>query len=175
MVRFRDLKFPKELSKKKKLELYKCWILAPLDKGSEQRGLDLNWVSDRYGLSEKAAVAVELNRIGLDAILPNSNDLVQYFHNKCFVILKIVLLAGTMDEPIIVPPENASLIDTDPHYDPVIGALNATVRYRTADMEIKNYALTDISIDVDPNTNILNVASLEFQEQVINHSVTGGR
>ena len=175
MVTFRDLKFPKELSKKKKLELYKCWILTPLDKGSDQRVLDLNWDTGRYGLSEKAAVAVELNRIGLDTLLPHANDLVHYFGSKCFVIMKVVLLSGTMDEHVIVPPNNDTLIDMDPHYDSIIGALNATIRYRVADMEMKNYMLTGIEIDVDPNTNIMNVVSIDLQEQVINHSVTGGQ
>ena len=174
MVTFRDLKFPKELSKKKKLELYKCWILTPLDKGSDQRVLDLNWISGRFGLSEKAAIAIELNRIGADEIIPHANDLVHYFGSKCFVIMKVILMAGTMDESVIVPPANATIIDLDPHYDPIMGALNVTIQNRVADMEMRNYMLEDISITVDSNTNILNVESVTLREQVINHSITGG-
>ena len=61
---FRDLKLPKELSKKKKLELYKCWILAPLDKGSEPRQLELSTDCERYGLTEKAAISLAINEYG---------------------------------------------------------------------------------------------------------------
>ena len=51
---FHDLKLPKELSKKKKLELYKCWILTPLEKGSDQRTLNIAQDYERMGLNEKA-------------------------------------------------------------------------------------------------------------------------
>ena len=172
-MNFRDLKLPKELSKKKKLDLYKCWILTPLSKGSDERILSLNWDCDRYGLSEKAAVSVELNNIGADVL--SGKNLLEEFSSKCFVIMRVTLISGTMDEDIVIPTENKNVIDTNPHYDPIIGAINATVRGRIADMEIKNYALTDITVDMDENTHIINVTEIDMQEQIINHSVTGGR
>lgn len=173
-MNFHDLKLPKELSKKKKLELYKCWILTPLEKGSDQRVLDLDWTCDRYGLSETAAVALEINKLGADYLLSHANDLLETFSQKCFVIMKVVLMSGTMDEDIIIPPENGSGFDTDPHYDPFMGALNATIRYRVADSEIKNYALVNISLEMDENTRLMSIKNIELQEQVINQAITGG-
>ena len=172
-MNFRDLKLPKELSKKKKLDLYKCWILTPLVKGSDERVLDLNWDCDRYGLSEKAAVAVELNNLGADNLV--GKDILEMFNGKCFVIMRVTLIAGTMDEDIVLPAKHREVIDIDPHYDPIIGALNVTVHGRIADMEMKNYTLTDISLEIDDNTHIVNVLNIEMQEQIINHAVTGGR
>lgn len=174
-MNFHDLKLPKELSKKKKLELYKCWILAPLDKGSDQRVLELDWSCDRYGLTETAAVALEINKLGAEYLLANANNLLDILSQKCFVIMKVVLLAGTMDEEIIIPPENEKGFDTDPHYDPFMGALNATIRYRVADSEIKNYALTNIGLVMDENTQLMSIQDIELQEQIINRAVTGGK
>lgn len=174
-MNFHDLKLPKELSKKKKLELYKCWILAPLDKGSDQRVLELDWGCDRYGLTETAAVALEVNKLGAEYLLDNASNLLDVFSQKCFVIMKIVLLAGTMDEEILTPPENAKDFDIDPHYDPFMGALNATIRYRVADSEIKNYTLTNIALEMDENTRLMSIKNIELQEQVINRAVTGGK
>ena len=94
---------------------------------------------------------------------------------RWFVIMRITLIAGTMDEDIIVSANNSSVIDTNPHYDPIIGALNVTVHDRIGDMEIKNYAVSDISLEIDENTHIINVVTLEMQEQIINHAITGGR
>ena len=164
---FRDLKLPKELSKKKKLELYKCWILTPLDKGSDQRVLDLDWGCDRYGLSEQSAIALEINRLGAEYLLEHANDLLEVLSNKCFVVMKVTLLAGTMDEEIVIPPENSAGFDTDPHYDPIMGVLNATIRYRVADSEMKNYTLTNIALTMDENTHVMNISNIEMQEQII--------
>ena len=174
-MNFHELKLPKELSKKKKLELYKCWILTPLEKGSDQRVLDLDWGCDRYGLSEKAAVALEINKLGAEYLLSHAENLLETLSQKCFVIMKVILLSGTMDEEIIIPPDNAAGFDTDPHYDPFIGALNATIRYRVADSEIKNYTLTDIVLELDENTHFMNITNIELREQIINHSITGGK
>lgn len=174
-MNFHDLKLPKELSKKKKLELYKCWILTPLEKGSDQRVLELDWSYDRYGLSETAAVAVELNKLGAEFLLQHAENLLEVLSQKCFVIMKIVLLAGTMDEEIIIPPENNKGVDINPHYDPVMGALNVTIRYRVADSEIKNYAITDIALELDENTHLMMIKDIELKEMIINHSVTGGK
>lgn len=173
-MNFHDLKLPKELSKKKKLELYKCWILSPLERGSDQRVLELDWSCDRYGLSEKAAVTTEINRLGTDYLLAHANELLEVLSKKCFVIMKVVLLAGTMDEEVIIPPDNSEGFDTDPHYDPYMGALNATIRYRVADSELKNYNLTNISLELDENTHLVSIRDIELQEQIINRAVTGG-
>lgn len=168
-ITFHDLKLPKELSKKKKLDLYKCWILDPIDKDSEQRKLELDWTLDRYGLSEKAAIALEINKIGFDTLIANADNLLDFFNGKTFVILKITLLNGVMDEAVIIPPENASAIDMDPHYDPYLGALNVTVRYRAEDMGIRHYLLTNIALEIDDN-QIATVKDIELQEQIINKS-----
>jgi len=171
---FHDLKLPKELSKKKKLELYKCWILTPLTKESSPRKLELDWVYDRYGLSEQSAVTLAINEYGED-LLKNPDKIFDILSQKCFVILKVVLLAGTMDEEVIIPPENNSGIDMSPNYDPINGLLNVTVRHRTADLDLKNYTLTDIKLELDENTNLLAVKDISLQEQIINKSITGGK
>ena len=174
-MNFHDLKLPKELSKKKKLELYKCWILTPLEKGSDQRLLELNWDCDRYGLSEKAAVTQEINNLGSDYLLQHAENLLDALSEKCFVILKVTLVAGTMDEEVIIPPENMNNMDTDPHYDPVNGILNATIRNRIADSDINNYMLTDISLEMDENTHFMSIKNIELQEKIVNRSITGGK
>ena len=174
-MNFHDLKLPKELSKKKKLELYKCWILTPLDKGSDQRILELDWVCDRYGLSEKAAVALEINKLGADYLLSHSENLLEVFSQKCIVIMKVTLVSGTLEEDIIIPPENAYGFDTDPHYDPQMGALNVTIRNRVADSEMKNYALVNIALEMNEDTHLMGIKNIELQEQIINRAVTGGR
>ena len=171
---FRDLKFPKDLSKKKKLELYKCWILTPLDKGSEPRKLELDWVNDRYGLSEKSAVALAINQYDTD-LLASKDKIFDILSQKCFVILKVVLAAGSMDEEVILPPENSSGIDTNPNYDVINGLLNASIYHRVVDMDLKNYILTDISLELDENTNLISIKDIDLHEQVINQSVTGGK
>ena len=171
---FHDLKLPKELSKKKKLELYKCWILDPLSKGDSSRQLELNWDCDRYGLTEKAAVTLAINEYSGE-LISNPDKVLDILSSKCFVILKAVLLAGTMDEEVIIQPETGSGISSDPYYDPYVGLLNATIRYRTADLDLKNYTLTDISLELSENTNLLTIKDISLQEQIINKSVTGGK
>ena len=172
---FHDLKLPKELSKKKKLELYKCWILTPLDKESSPRKLELDWGCDRYGLSEKSAVELAINEEYGGRLIAHPDKVLDILSSKCFVILKIVLLAGVMDEDVIILPENTSNLDISPNYDPIKGLLNVTIRHRTADLDLKNYALTDISLELDENTNLLTIKDLSMQEQIINKSVTGGK
>ena len=173
---FRDLKLPKELSKKKKLELYKCWILTPLDKGSDTRVLNLNTDCDRYGLTAKAAVEIELNQNYKDKIYELSmDDLLAYFESMCFVIMKVTLATGSMDEEVIIPPENKGDMDIDPHYDPENMILNATIQGRISDVEIKNYSLIKLQFKIDDNTGIIHVADLDLQEQIVNHVVTGGK
>lgn len=174
-MNFHDLKLPKEYSKKKKLDLYKCWILSPLSKGSDQRILDLDWGCDRYGLSEKGAVAIEINKLFPNYRSENFDEIVEAFSKMCFVIMRVTLLAGVMDEEIIIPPENSEGFDTDPHYDPINEVLNVTIHHRVADSEIKNYALNGIKLKVDENTGIIVVQELDLNEQIINHSVTGGK
>jgi hypothetical protein len=171
---FHDLKLPKELSKKKKLELYKCWILDPLAKGDSPRQLELNWDFDRYGLSEHAAVTLALNECG-EKLLKDPTKVFELLSQKCFVIFKVVLASGTMDEDVIILPENTSGINMVPDYDPVNGLLNVTVKNRIADLDLKNYNLTDISLFLDENTNFITIKDISLQEQIINKSVTGGK
>ena len=172
---FHDLKLPKEFSKKKKLDLYKCWILTPLEKGSDLRVLEIHEDFERMALTEKAAVILAINQLGSDEIIAHANNLLEYFNGKYFIIIKITLTAGSMDEEVIIPPENKNGIDTDPHYDPIMGVLNVTVKGRISDCHITNYALTDISLEMDDNTHILTINNVELKELVINKSVTGGK
>lgn len=172
---FHDLKLPKELSKKKKLELYKCWILTPLEKGSDQRTLKIAQDYERMGLNEKAAVALAINQLGSEEILAHADNLLEYFNGKYFVVLKLILLAGSMDEEVIIPAENLNGMDLDPHYDPIAEVLNVTVQGRIADYFITNYALTDIALEMDENTHIMMLKNIELKELVINKSVTGGK
>lgn len=169
MIKFKDLKLPKEFSKKKKLDLYKCWILTSLEQGSDLRTLEIKADYDRMALTKEDAVALAINQFGTDEILGHSNDLLTYFGAKCFVIVKITLATGSMEEAVIIPPEN-SQIDLDPHYDPDMGVLNVTVLGRISDVSIKNYFLTDIQLYVDENTHILKIKAIELKELSINKS-----
>ena len=171
---FHDLKLPKELSKKKKLELYKCWILTPLDKESTPRELELNTDFDRFGLTEKSAITIAVNDYCAE-LLSNPEKVFDILSQKCFVILKVTLLSGTMDEDVIILPENKTGIDISPNYDPMNGLLNVTIRERISDFDLKNYNLTDISLELDENTNLMVVKDVSLVEQIINKSVTGGK
>ena len=174
---FHDLKLPKELSKKKKLDLYKCWILDPLDEGSDQRILDLNVDRDRYGLTQEAAFHLAINQLGADYIIENLDlsDMTNFMSNKLVVIMKITLLAGSMDEEVIIPPDSDTTMSVDPGYDPILGILTVTVRHRIADTELKNYAVDSITIEIDNATRIINITELSLREQIINKALTGGK
>ena len=171
---FRDLKLPKELSKKKKLDLYKCWILTPLDKESGPRELSLNTDYDRYGLSETSAITLAINEHG-NELIKNPDKVLDILSQKCFVIFKATLSAGSMDEDIIILPKNVNGNDMRPDYDPINGLLNVTIKDRAAEYDLKNYMLTDIALVLDENTNLLTIKDISLQEQIINSSVTGGK
>lgn len=162
-VTFRDL----NVSKKKPPELFKCWILAP---NEIDRDLYLDWGVDRYGLSEKSAIALELNKLGSETLMANSDKLVEFFGGKYFVLVKLVLDPESFDSDVILPPENSAGFDLDPHYDADLGVLNATIRYRMVDMSIKTYLLADIALDIDENTHIVRVKDIELIEQKLNQS-----
>ena len=162
-ITFRDL----NVSKKKPPELFKCWILA---QNEIDRELYLDWGIDRYGLSEKSAIALELNKIGSETLLTNSNNLVEFFNGKYFVVVKFVLDPDTFDTDVILPPENSAGFDLDPHYDPDLGVLNATIRYRMVDMSIKTYLLADIALEIDDSTHIVRVKDIELVEHHLNQS-----
>ncbi len=175
MITFRDLKLPKELSKKKKLELYKCWIITPLNKDSATRMLDLNPALDRYGLTMQSAVELEINKYS-DQInnFTNNDEILDFFKKIYFVIGKITLSSGSMDEEVIIPPlANNDNIDLDPHFDSDFNLLTATVHERMSNVEIKNYVIMDLQLEKDINTGIFHITKLDLQEQIINHSVTG--
>ena len=66
---FRELKYPKEISRKKKLSLYKCYILEPLKKGAPVRTINLNMDRERFALTEELAVQYALNQMGVNEAL----------------------------------------------------------------------------------------------------------
>ena len=170
---FKELKLPKDLSKKKRMELYKCWILTSLQKGSDQRVLELNTDIDRYGLSKEAAFHLAINKMGTE-FFDSGKTPFDFLSNKLIVIIKFILLPGSIDEEIIIPPSDEDCTMIDPAYDPDPGIISATVRDRISDLEIKNYQIEDISCEIDHNTGIIFVKDLNLREQVINKSLTGG-
>ena len=184
---FRDLKLPNGLAKKKKLTLYKCWMLEPLDKGSPIRELRLNPDRDRYALTAQQAVEAALNEQGFDKVVQlfgqtmadltdnltdsNAPNLRSYF----YVILSVTLENGVTDENVVIPPNGEYTMDLDPHFNPKLGLLTVTIRDRYSDMEIKNYTIKDIGLNLDRATEHIGVTLLTLEEVVINHAVAGGK
>lgn len=196
---FHQIKYPKELSRKKKLELYKCFILEPLKKGSPVREIEVNVDKDRWALTKELAVQYALNRLGRTAALqllfntlddyaalpksPTEEELSEMEDNTSplknrdsfFVILTVTLKNGVMDEDIIIPPYPSYDEDLDPQYDPQQGLLTVTIKDRYDSMSIKNYTLHDIYVSVDSGTDLLRIDHLEMDEVVINSALTGGK
>ena len=163
-MNFHDLKLPKELSKKKKLPLYKCWFIDSTSSENPPQ-LELNWGKDKYGLSEKAAVCLALNENKEFA-----DEIIKRFTNGnlVVVIIKFTLLSGEMDNEVVIAPENSENFDTDPHYDAEMETLYATIRSRVDELDIKNYYITVLDAHVDPNTDIIKIDNLELSEKILN-------
>ena len=178
-MKFRDLKFPKELAKKKKLSLFKCYILEPLKKGAPLRTINLNVDRERYALTEQLAVQYALNQLGVDEALKlifGSSDLTQegeLNRESFFVIFEVVLKNGVMEEEILLPAKPGSRENLDPKYDPEDGLLTASIRDRYDGMHIKNYTLHDIYVSVEQDR--LHIENLKMDEVVINSALTGGK
>lgn len=179
---FRDIKYPKELARKKKLELYKCFILDPLKKGSPLRTVDVDVYKERWALTEQQAVQYALNRLGTDKALallfgtPFTSDS-QELKNRdsFFVILSVTLQHGAMDEEILVSPNEDYHSSAEPDYDQDLGLLTATIKDRYDSMHIKNYTLHDIYVSIEPGSGLLHIDHLEMDEVVINSLLTGGK
>lgn len=182
---FRDIKYPKELARKKKLELYKCFILEPLKKKSPMRTVDVDVFRERWALTEKQAVQYALNQLGLESALTllfgNINDMFnpsregQELKNRdsFFVIMSVTLKHGVMDEEILVPPNEDYTGSLDPNYDQENGLLTVTIKNRYDSMHIKNYTLHDIFVEIDSGSHLLHVKDLQMDEVVINSLLTG--
>lgn len=179
---FRDIKYPKELARKKKLELYKCFILDPLKKGSPLRTVDVDVYKERWALTEQQAVQYALNKLGIDgamALLFGQVDTKRQSELKnrdsFFVILSVTLRHGAMDEEILVSPNEDYQSSAEPDYDQEMGLLTATIKDRYDSMHIKNYTLHDIYVSVEPGSGLLHIDHLEMDEVVINSLLTGGK
>ena len=180
---FRELRLPSSLNKKKKLSLYKCWILEPLDPGSDIRSLNINMNFDRFGLTEEAAFDAEFQRICHDEWKEDSNryisnggdddGFIKKAYGEHIVIMEIVLRNGIMDEEIIQLPPN-SLITTGVDYDPTTMTLNATIGDRYVDMHMFNYQIKDMNLEYQMNTDTYEIKDLKWEPSVISRSVTGG-
>ncbi len=184
---FRDIKYPKELARKKKLELYKCFILEPLKKKSPKRTVDVDVYRERWALTEKQAVQYALNQLGIeDAMrLLFNQPIISYEdsdgevkpelknRDTFFVIMSVTLKNGVMDEEIIVPTNEEYTVDVDPNYDPDLGLLTATIKDRYDSMHIKNYTLHDIYVTIEPGSNLILIDTLEMDEVVVNSLLTG--
>lgn len=177
---FHDIKYPKELARKKKLELFKCFILEPLKKGSPLRTVDVDVSRERWALTEQLAVQYALNRMGSREALrllfgPEGDTTDLKNRSSFFVILSVILKNGVMDEEILLPPNPDYRGDMDPHYDQDQGLLTATIKDRYESMHIKNYTIHDIGVSLEPGSDLLHINTLEMDEVVINSLLTGGK
>lgn len=182
---FRDLKLPNGLAKKKKLQLYKSWILEPLEKGAPIRSLSINPDRDRYALTETQAVEAALNELGWDRVAElMANELsfslddaskLPTLRNYFVVILTVTLENGVMDDDVIIPPNPDYAMDLDPHFAPELGLLTVTVKDRYSDLQIQNYTIHDIGLHFEESTQHITVQHLKLDEVVINHAVAGGK
>ncbi len=187
---FRDLKLPKQLSKKKKLSLYKCWILDPALKGEPLRMLTIDSGRDRFSLTEEAAFQYALNKACKDEFkeqyeklisskfdAENLLDFVTMITRKHIVIIEIVLRNGIMDEDIIDLPGMKSTAE-NVQYDPDMLTLTATAgsgdfaRYN--EMHCHNFSVRDIEFEINEGTELLIFKKLTWEPSIINQSVTGG-
>ena len=174
MMKFKDLELPKELAKKKKLDLYKCWIVDPLEKGSDERILDLDVSFDRYGLTENAAIACALEAFYKDNPDIDLLKILEILTNKFLVVTKITLFADTMDEDILVPPENAGKWDHEVSYDKEAMQLNASIYHRISESSITNYKLNNLEYTWSTSGHIV-IDDISLEEQVVNTALTGER
>ena len=177
VVTFRDIKLPKELSKKKKLTLYKCEIMEPLSKGDPTRSLEANLDCDRYAITTEQAVAYALTRLGSvrleDLVAGAMEGTSDELHKLFFVVVSYTIKMDEMNKPILLTVNGMA---DDPQYDANKGVLSATLIDRYDEMHIKNYSLRDISINVAEGGEIdVDPASLKLDEIVISSAVTGGK
>ena len=171
---FRDLKLPKEFNKKKKLDLYKCYILEPLAKGAPSRNLDVNLDRERYALTEKGAIEYALNQMGSQEALALIMDDTR-FHKTFFVIMTVTLHNGIMDEPPLLSQEGDYEVDLDPQYDPDRGLLTVSISDRYDEMHFKNYNVQDIFFELESGSELIRINDIKLDEVVINSAVTGGK
>lgn len=174
MMKFKDLELPKELAKKKKLDLYKCWIVEPLEKGSDERILDLDVSFDRYGLTENAAIAWAIEKFHKDNPDIDPFKRLEILANKFLVVTKITLFADTMDEDILVPPENPGMWEHKVDYDKETMQLNASIYHRISDSSITNYKLNSLECTYTTSGHIV-IDEISLEEQVVNTALTGER
>jgi hypothetical protein len=167
---FYDLKLPKELSKKKKLELYKGFILPPANKG-EVRELEINADSDRYSLWIESAIEYAVNQLGLEAF--EGKDILSTLQKYYFIIVAITLNNGVMGEEILYSIVDGKIVSKDPNFDKDSGLLSVTIRDRFASMDILNYQLQNAEITFDANTRTISMKNIEVIKQIINKKVTG--
>ena len=172
---FKDLELPKELSKKKKLDLYKAWIVEPLEKGSDERVLDVDVSAERYGLTENSAIAYALEK-HFKEMDPNIivDNLMNILSNKILVVIKITLFQEVMNEEILLPPENVGSWNYDVDYDKETLQLNATVHHRISDSHITNYRVNSVSINTTTSGHFI-IDDISLDEQVVNTAITGER
>lgn len=187
---FRDLKLPKNLSKKKKIALYKCWILDPISKGGPLRMLNIDSGRDRFSLTEEAAFAYALNqacksdlkedfeKIQKSDYSPEAiADFVMMLTRKHIVIIEIVMRNGMMDENIIDLPGYKSTPE-EVQYDPDMLTLTATAGSgnfaRYDEMHVNNYNIRELEFEVSDATELVTLTKLVWEPSVINQSVTGG-
>jgi hypothetical protein len=167
---FYDLKLPKELSKKKKLDLYKCYILSPASKG-EVRELPLNLNSDRYALTENDAIVYAVNQFGLENFEgKNILDVLQKYY---FIIVIITLNNGVMGEEVLYDIIDGKRISRDPNFDKENNLLSVSIKDRISSIEIINYQLKNADITYNQNTGQIKMENIELLKQIINKKVTG--
>lgn len=168
---FRDIKLPKQLAKKKKMELYKCYLLQEATPG-ESRELQLNLDNDRYGLSKEAAIRHAVNQLRFSDFSGESGVL-ETLKQYNIVILKIILDAHAIEEDILLKKVDGNEVPIDPNYDFENEMISVTAKDRVSDILIENYQLKSADITFNPSTEILDITNIELLSKVLNKNVTG--
>ena len=174
---FRDLKLPKELSRKKKLQLHKVWILNENVLEAKDHGITIHPDKDRYGLSLNSAFELALNScdtaqmfkemtVGEDDVVSvRGNDI-----DKVIVVHAIITLQF-LDDPITDPIGEHPA--PDPQYNPERGYLTVTIKEKCSDFDLKNYRIDSFSFTVNSSTEEKLLKDLYLEEVVIQNYLRG--
>ena len=158
-MRFKDLKLPKEFSKKKKLKFYKCFIVSNLN---DNVTLTVKCDKDRVALSEREAYQQELNAMGREEaetylFSPQSRK-------DVIVIFEFEMRNGIMSEDVIIPPNPEFEMDTSPDHDMKFGLMNVTIGKRYDNIHIRYKTLNDICYEIDEATDQLLITQISFND-----------
>lgn len=171
---FKEAGLPIDYAKKKKIDLFKAWLLEPVDKNSELRTLDINAERDWFALSKKAAIQHVINKAisNQELVLTSDEDLLPELQKRLLVIYELKLNAS-YNENAIFPVDSNSMVNMDPAYDPMTEIIHVTSFHRITKAFLYNYFIENLEWHRDPNTNLIIIDQIDISEKVINETLTG--